>query len=340
MYSNIKSKKTINYGLQILRMLLSFWVVLNHLYKPKNEVLYNTIIQHRFHVPTFIIISFYFLYNSLIIRNMQKIKDRLLKLLIPYIIYPSFWYIIFNYIYIYFDIESKKFSFKALITQIIIGRGVYGVLWYHFNLIFLTIFSFIISFLFKEHFLFVLQLLAIFSYFIQFSNYNYKFFNKYNGMIKFSVGYLAETIPLAITGLTISSFNMINKLKNIYVEIIINSTLFIFILFKYNIFIPIKGFGKQGLMYNIGGCLFFITFSLIPLDDLNKNILKFISFITNFSPGIYYLHKKVYFLLKNKIIYIKNHSFSGCLLIYLICYLISFIFYNIFKKTKLKYLFI
>ena len=59
MYSVLK-KKTINYGLEILRMLMSFWIVLNHLYNPKNKQINNIIIRHRFHVPTFLIISFYF----------------------------------------------------------------------------------------------------------------------------------------------------------------------------------------------------------------------------------------------------------------------------------------
>lgn len=201
-----------NYGIQILRMIMSFWVVMNHIYKTKNKTLRNIIIEHRFHVPTFIIISFYFLNNNLIQRNINKIYERLERLLIPYILYPTLNYIIFNICYIIFNIKSLEIKFDSLITQLIIGRGIFNVLWFNFNLTFLTILFYVTSFIFKSNYLLILQIIGIFAYLTQFSDYNYNYFNKYSNRVKFSVGYIAETIPLAITGLSISSSNIINAL--------------------------------------------------------------------------------------------------------------------------------
>ena len=93
---NLKPIKKVNLGLEILRMIMSFWVIMFHFYKPKNEISINIIIKHSFHVPTFIIMSFYFLYPNLSQRNLDKIKNRLEKLIIPYIIYPFFFFFIQN----------------------------------------------------------------------------------------------------------------------------------------------------------------------------------------------------------------------------------------------------
>jgi hypothetical protein len=115
------------------------------------------------------------------------------------------------------------------------------------------------------------------------------------------------------------------------------SVSFLFLFFKYNIFSPVKGFGKQGIMYNIGGVFFFLIFSLIPFEVCNKKILIFIKYFTSYTPGIYLLHINIYKIFRFKIYLIKHHTFLGCLLIYFTCYTVSFIGYNIFKKNKLKY---
>ena len=175
---------------------------------------------------------------------------------------------------------------------------------------------------------------------MQFSQLNFQFFNRYNKVIKFSVGYFAETIPLASTGISIASLDIINKLKKKRITTIFFSISFLLIIFKYNIFTPIKGFGKQGIMYNIGGVLFFLVFSLIPLENFNKKLLIFLKYMTSYTPGIYFLHINIYKIFKFKIYSIKEKSFLGCLFIYLISYSISCICFNLTKKTKLKYLFI
>ena len=341
MYSSLKNiRKKKNYGLEILRMLMSFWIVLNHLYKPKNKRIKNIIIEHKFHVPTFLILSFYFLNSNLLLRNIKKIKERLERLLIPFIIYPTLTFIVYNFLYFFFDFKSLKTNLYQLIRQLIVGRGIYGILWFHFNLILITIYLYIISFIFKNNYLLLLQIIAIFSYLIQFSEYNYKFFIRYSDNIKYSVGYFAETIPLAVTGLSISYINILMKLEKKRFISIFFSILFLFIFFKYDIFTPVKGFGKQGIMYNFGGICFFLIFALIPIDNLNNKYIIVIKYITSYTPGIYFLHPKIYNIFKSKIFSIKHCTFSGCILIYLICYWISYIFSNIFKNKKIKYLFI
>ena len=83
---NINTYKKINYSLELLRMLLSFWVIAHHCCR--NVVKF----KGRFHVPTFMIMSFYFYYNTVKSKNIPKMKQRLQRILVPYIIWPIFFY--------------------------------------------------------------------------------------------------------------------------------------------------------------------------------------------------------------------------------------------------------
>jgi len=337
---NSKPKKKRNYGIEILRMIMAFLVIIEHCYKPKNNNLQKIANSLKFHVPTFLIISFYYLNNNLVNRKIGKIKERLKRLLIPYLFYPIIIYIFYNALYIFFHFEELRKSLYQLKIQFIVGRLLCSVLWFQFNLILITILLYIIAFIFKSYYLPFLQILGIFSYFLQFSNINYKYFTMYKDYIQYSVGYFAETLPIAITGLCISSIDIINICKKKCFLNIILHIFFLFILFKYKIFSPVKGFGKQGILYNLQAVSFFMISSLIHLDNLNKKILIFIKYLTSYTPGIYFLHLSVYVILKIKISLIKNHTFLGSLLIYLISYLISFIGYKYSKKNILKHLFI
>ena len=337
---NSKPKNIRNYGVQILRMIMAFFVIMEHFYKPKNIELKRIIFRLGFHVPTFLIISFYYLNYNLINKKADKIKERFIRLLIPYLLYPIIIYFAYNFLYFFFHFEELRSTLQQLIIQLIVGRLLCSVLWFQLNLILITLLFYIIAFIFKSYYLPILQILGILSYLLQYSNINYRYFIIYSDYIRFSVGYLAETLPIAATGLSISSIDIINISKKKCFFNIISYTLILYILFKYQIFFPVYGFGKQGILLNLEAVFVFVIFSLIRLDYLNKKLLIFIKYLTNFTPGVYFIHTNIYLILKNKISLIKNQTFLGCILLYLICYLISFIGYNFLKKNKLKHLFI
>lgn len=90
-------------------------MIIYHLYKPKNITQRKFIIRHGFHVPTFLIISFYYLNNNLVNWKIDKIKERLKHLLIPYLFYPIILYIISNFLYIFFHLKELGINFYLLI---------------------------------------------------------------------------------------------------------------------------------------------------------------------------------------------------------------------------------
>jgi peptidoglycan/LPS O-acetylase OafA/YrhL len=136
---NSKPKSKRNYGVEILRMIMAFYVVIYHFYKPKNITQHKLIIRHSFHVPTFLIISFYYLNNNLVKRKVDKSKERLKRLFIPYLFYPIIIYIIYNFLYIFFHFEKLRINLYQLIIQFIVDRPLYSVLWFQFNLILITV---------------------------------------------------------------------------------------------------------------------------------------------------------------------------------------------------------
>jgi fucose 4-O-acetylase-like acetyltransferase len=102
---NKNINKKINLGIQLLRVILSFLIVILHCYdksKIKSYLIKLTFRQLGYYVPTFFILSFYFSYNSFFLGNINRIIARFKRILIPYIIWPIIIWIkniLINYFY-------------------------------------------------------------------------------------------------------------------------------------------------------------------------------------------------------------------------------------------------
>lgn len=287
-----ETKKTKNLSLELLRFFLCFWIVICHSCDINNRKL-NKIKNSKYHVPSFIIISFYFFYGSLYRRNINKIKLRFERLLIPYIIWPILIIIVNNSLLL-FNLEGifdRKILLYDLLLQLIFGRQINLIFWFQFNLLFITLIFTIFSFIFKKKFLYMLYLLFIISYISQYSKLNFKFFTKYNDLNYRNLGSIAEIIPFAVTGITCGYLNVINKFKNIKLKIFFISIIILYFLLEYDLFINIIGFRYPGFQLNLGGMILFFGFSIIPIKNIkNQLIIKLIKCITKYTGGIYYLH--------------------------------------------------
>ena len=339
---NIISKKY-NYGLGLLKVISAFAIVRTHNFNfksTKNKILRYLLKERLSHVPSFFIMSFNFMHNLLLSLNIKAYLKRLERLLIPYILWPIIIFILNNFILNNY-IKIKKFSFNNLKYQYLIGRGIMGILWFQWTLIFLTTIFFFIIYLSKKKYLFLIQIFGCFSYSIQYSGYNRKLINYSRPEMKFTLGKFFESVPFASTGFTLGSFNILNIIQNYKIQTLFFCIYLFYSLDKYSIITDLKYANSySGLLYNVRAvCLVFI-FSLFPSNKItNKSIEKIIKYITNYTAGVYYLHPTIITYLKNIINPIKNRSLLGIFIIYLICYLICFIGMQIFGKTKIKYLF-
>lgn len=118
-----KNEIKINNGIQILRIILSYLILQLHCYNirlSKNIILIKTFQVGGFYAPTFFVISNYFSYNIFILKNITKIYLRIERIMIPYILWPSFFFIrnnIINYFKEKKNIELEIYFFNLFLEK-------------------------------------------------------------------------------------------------------------------------------------------------------------------------------------------------------------------------------
>jgi len=325
----------INYSLQLLRLILSFWVVLHHSYSKIHKI----INKGRFHVSIFMMMSFYFYYNTCKTKNIIKIKQRFQRILIPYIFWPTFTFIINNILFKYFrcSLYNKKLLLKDLIEQLIVGAGYHNLFYFLFILIILSILFTIISFLYNKSSIFIFQISLIAAYILQYSYWNLYIFSQYSDAIKYSLGEIVEFLPFAVAGFTLSYIDIKTKIIKFKELVIFFSIVIIFLILEFDIFVFIKGFWYPGILLNVGGICIFILFSSFSFQS--RKIIILLKIITKFTGGIYYIHLICRNILRQIFFLVANRTFFGSICIYITSYIICFIGNKLSYKTKLQFLF-
>ena len=338
--NEINSKK-INIGLQLLRSICAFLIIVCHFYEfNKYKIILS---KNIYYIITFFYMSFYFSYNTLASRNISKIKGRFKRMLVPYIIWPLLFYLKDKFNHFYYK-QNSIFNIKHLYYQFIVGCKIYGIFWFLFDLIFLTLFFTLIIFIFKKYFMHVLFLFCIFIYSFFYSNYaNILIFYKYKKVpCHHAIRPNLEFFVFAFTGFYLSSIQFINKLYKYRIISMIISIICLFFYIKYYkiIFKKVNSIFK-GMIRDILVTFFIIIFSMLPFDKINNNyIIIFLNKITSYTGGIFYIHSKLGDFCKLYFRSIRKRRFRGCFLLYIICYLTCFVWTFILQKTSLKYLFI
>lgn len=333
-YENEIQVKQFYLGIEILRMFFAFIILYFHC---MNREIYNHIFIKfitnivSFGLYTFFFLSFYFSYNSINSKKINKIKERFKRLIIPYIIWPIIIYTeqkLFNYIN---GKENDGILFKFLVWQILIGNGIYLVFWFNFNLIFILLLFTIIIFLTKKYKIFLI-LFGLIIFFILSSNKYIQFWKGYNDIISFSLRPIASTYIQGLIGFYFSSINIIEKkLTKKYTFFCIFTLLLLLINNNNSI---------KTILKSLFSTFLILIFVSIPFKKLKIGIYIFIKQITRYTGGIYYIHIYTNIILKN---YISVKYNSGtifmCIIHYFLCYFICFIGSNLFKNNDLKYLF-
>ena len=192
--------------------------------------------------------------------------------------------------------------------------------------------------MFKLDYFFILQLIQIISYLLQYNEINFIFFSKYKPHIR-SFSHIIEMLPIAITGIIFAHIELLKQLKNHRNKSIFFSLVILFFIYKYNVFGNFKGFLYSGIKNNIAAICLFISFSLIPFDKLKNNIIVIIiKKLTSHTGGIYYFHI-IIFILINYISFLNNNPILSCFITYILSYILCMLGTRIFNNTKIKFLF-
>ncbi len=234
---NESEKKKINLGIEFLRFILSLWIVFLHCSKIKKH--HQKYVYKGFHVPTFILISFYFYFPYISKRDISKIISRFQRLLIPYILWP----IILLFINILHNFNISMFysigviHIKFLFIQLLIGSTIHNIFWFQFNLLYISLFLTIISFIFTKNVIKIFIFIGIISFYFHISRLNYKVVNNFKKIIfRNNLGSIIELMPIAINGCILGSINFLSRINNSSLYLNFYLSLILIILFEYKIF--------------------------------------------------------------------------------------------------------
>ena len=138
----LKEEKDINIGINILCVIYCFLVIVVHF---GNGEIYNFAMKYiDFYVTSFFFMAFYFSHRTFSSRNVEKIKERFYKLFFPYFLWPIISFIRQNPRNINISTLFNRNVLKSFYFQYLLGNNIYGILWFLFDLIIVSIFICII----------------------------------------------------------------------------------------------------------------------------------------------------------------------------------------------------
>ena len=343
LHYSMSLKKSPNSGIEILKILLTFLILVYHCLHGKENVFENKLLKFLLKIvplyfSTYFVIFFYFTYSTFTSRNITNLKQRFQRILVPYIVWP----IIFSVLYIISSDKVIRLNdlIKDLFIQYLLGRRICFVFWFQFNLLLISLIFIIILICFKKSYILIFQILFLIAYILEYLGFVEMFLESYNEDIKRSIGRTLKMMIFAITGFTLASIKLLYNLKHNKIRNIFLSIIFFIIVIFLKIYYA-KYYYLEGIFLILGSTCLIISFSLLPLNNItNMNMIFLIKQSTSYTAGIYYIHMKVHTYLENRLNIFKEGSLRACVLIYLFCYFICFIGMKMVGKTKYKYLFI
>lgn len=278
------SVKEKNIGVEFLRIIMSWCVVVSHVWTNSAESPVGFIINYTgYAVPVFFVISFYFGQKWISFCSKEKLLQRMKKLIIPYL----FWNIVA--ILYYLIMHHFNFDGNIFLSQLVFGCGINSVMWFQFDLIVVTLIFWLICRLGKGYSDRIFVVLLIFCYYMQYTGANWNIFSPIDSIEMYTLGRIVEVVPMAVAGYFLSKFGIGKKLNDHKVfSVLINILLLIFV-FKFN---PVRnaknGFYLQGMGTTIVSLLMFCTFYVIVIP---RNVFrKIIEKVASVSAGPYYMH--------------------------------------------------
>lgn len=326
----------INYGFSLLKMLLAFEVILGHFviwkeYDPRIVWPFRELVTLA--VPCFVILSFYLTANSYLRRDDEKFKIRFRKLLLPQIVWAVIYYVIYALIdaFMHADLHSGPMD---LFWQTLTGHSRYlnPSMWYQFDVIVITlIFYLIFRYLDDRKAYIALIALTVFAIVMEFSGINKALFGNLEFELKYPLGRIVEMIPFAFIGFSLRYFNIYEKLKK-HRYIIMPLCVVAFLVGYHIPWTILDDFGFAGFVKPyLALCV--VTFAyLAPFEYLSLNIKKIIVKMTDYSLGIYCIHRLVNTLLLVFLPSLSIRSFARCIMLYILCYVTCWLIEKIPNK--------
>ena len=347
--------KQVNLGLSLLRVWLSFEVVVDHYWHVTGltGAMKFLSASRSLAVPCFLLMSFYLTANRYSCSDGTWLKTRFGRLFIPYFIWPVIYFVLvwaaaaLSPVFVESTVsltELKYYGFDLaidwldLVRQWLCGidRRLVHQFWFHNNLIILTVAMFALLKFVKgaRHRIYILSGLAMAGFVLQYSPVNMWLFERFDFEVKYSFGRLAATLPYAAIGLMIG-FNRrsLASIKgSLRMFLAVSGLFLLFFVFYSGGFPRPKGLGYQGvslILMALGTVMFF---HYLPLERVPGRLAKAIDLVSRYCMGIYCCHLAVGWVLHAWLfphVGVGRETFAGCLWIWaaswLCCRLIAMI---------------
>ena len=339
-------QKERNYGLALLKMFMAFEVVLCHCWNIAcgNLPIYQKIFAglEGIAVPVFMFLSFYFLERTFLNCTSENIKKRLFR-----VSYPQFgWAFIYFFVYGSLKFLFNKFQtlkISDLFLQILFGHTINTSMWFQFVLIVLTVIFFLVFYFWKEkNGILIIHILLLVSFLIQYTGLNSYAFSNLPSSLKYPLGRFFPMVPYAVIGFDFAYFSIFEKMKENRIYWLILFFLSTIFLLKFKIINEAPGDGFYSSNNAILTALCISGFAyLLPFEKINEKCLRLIEFISKYTLGIYCMHRLVNKFACQIFVHMgfEESSFLGCILVYIICFMISLLVSKIpskFAKTLVE----
>ena len=319
-----------NMGLCILRMAMCFCVVLCHFWTVEDywEILKPFRLFRDFAVPVFMMMSFMLTQKSFMKKDSASFNKRLWRLLIPQLGWAVIYWIVFN-VAEYITGENITNGISDLLWQIFTGHSprLNATMWYQTVLIVLSlIYFFIFTFIPQKIGIICIYIVMAVALVLQYSGINYSIFSGLRYELMYPLGRIAEMIPYATIGFSLSYYEIYKKLNRYRWPVILLSAIMGIILVVKPIFPKAMGFGYSGILGIFVAFMLITIAVLFPINDfLNEKLKKTVLVLTKYTLGIYCIHRLVEYMLT----YVfgmqdmAEGTFIFCVLIYFISYVLS-----------------
>ena len=329
-------EKKYNYGLTILKIWMSFEVVLLHFWsRMRGE---PTGILSLFSqmctvaVPVFMILSFYLTGKQWDANNKVKtFLNRMKRLVIPYIFWPAILFLGYRIVDAVFN-SGISYALYDLKFNYITGTvAPVGQLWFQLELMIFTAIFFGLFLIVKNERVLVVGILAVVSILFQYNGTTVNvglFGNSISTGYFFLFGRFFEVFPYACLGYILYKTQVLEKLREKWITTVILSVIALYIILHYDMFIYPESFGYAGLYLLNITVLLMVIFYVIPFEKLGSVFIKIVSFVGRYTMGIYLIH---YFIgdVVNQVIcpYMewRTNTFRTTVLIYVISWMLSFL---------------
>ena len=353
----MKEKKGMNVGLNLLRIVLTFGVVLDHFWWTETPEAYTGVNRALWHlrtmaVPAFMTMTFFFTANRFIRGDVPWLKKRFVRLYEPFVFWALVYYVV-RLVVARFD-AWYEVGFTDFLWQLALGSSekLCMQFWFHGDLIILTALFFVafrIVRAAKANFYLAFGAIAL-GFTLQYTPLNDAMFGGMPFGARYPLGRLAAMLPYAGAGFLLAAAK--GGLDAASRGVRIAAALFGLWLAAFAVYCnvcpkPPSVPGYCGLGYNLTAWGMLFVFYYLPFDRLPEVFSKTVLGVSKYCMGVYCFHLLfgqlmfdfVFRCAKTTTSYgeMRLFTITQCLIVwvlsYVCCWLIAKIPFGLFRRV-------